>query len=240
MKTKVLLTSGLFFFCVIFTTCDNFATINQVVGGRLRVAVRVGNGAAGRSVIGPGDTIELYIRWLGFRGSPHEGYGPDGPWNYMNVVFASGYHTNPGESGPRFDQGNEKWHNPNSPFTRLYNSFLPNDTFDRIELRILAMRIGDREYPFPSHLSEIVYGQGGEFPFVPITLDDTVKGFIARLTVDPEILLCWEEDGTWGSSTVDHEYMLDENRKPPGYIHTLKPGGENPYSFITITGEFTY
>ena len=242
MKAKVFLTSGLIFFCVIFlATCDNFKTINQVVGGgdSLRVAVRVGNGAAaGRAVIEAGDTIELYITWLGFRGSPHKGYTEAaGPWNYMNVVFRTGYHTDPGQSGPRFRQGNEYWYNPNTRFTRLWNNNPLYDTFNRIELQILAMRIGDHEYPFPN--GQVIYGQGG-FSFDSITIDDTVDSFITRLTVAPEILDCWEETGTWGPSTVDHEHMRNRNRKPPGYIHDLKPGGQNPYSFITITGEFVY
>ena len=251
MKTKVFLTSGLIFFCVIFlATCDLFGTINQAVGGRvLRAAVRVNNGAAGRSVIGDDDKVEFYIRWLGYVGSPIPG-SDNQLWQNINIIMHTGIY---GMDGTKqyYQENNEGWFTHDFSFFEITNK-PGDDEYNIASLRITAMRIGDREYPFPETSLYAYYGKDvhnfkdllgddltQHFPDAydpPITYDKTVLSILTVLEVDlTNILDCWEEDEEWGPSTVNHEYISEKNRTPDGFIHKLKQG-KNPYEYITVIG----
>jgi len=238
MKAKVLLTSCLFFFCVIFlSSCDYFGTINQAVGGGgLSAAVRVNNGAAGRSVIGAGDRVELYITWLGYVGSPFYDSGNQ-LWENINIVMFNGMYWVPGHTEQVYQRHNEDWYTPDSPFFKVTNN--PADgVYNLAKLRITAMRIGDREYPFPNFNGEVSYGidihnhlalGGHHFPDAfrrPITFDNTVSSILTVLDVPPNILECWEDTGTPGISSTDDK---------PVTIHQLRPNA-NPYAYITVVG----
>ena len=234
MKTKVFLTSSLIFFCVIFlATCDYFATINQVVGG-YKAAVRVNNGAAGRSVIGEGERIEFYIKWLGFRGRPLNDSGAPTSSN-INIVMNHGWYWLPGHSEQVYQRHNEDWYTPDSPYFQVM--FEPDyGVYNLAILQITAMRIGDNEYLF-TNLGEASYGKDthnlvdpGEYHFPDafgqIRITPRVSDILTVLDVNPSILECWEDTGILVTSETDGE---------PVTIHQLKPNA-NPYAFITVVG----
>ena len=219
MKAKVFLTSCIFFFCVIFlSTCDYFATINQVIGG-LSGSIVANNRAASRSSVSmdADEKIEFWINRLNYVGQADGGKNSRGEntYHHLNMIMHGG---TDGVSNP-----NDGWHGVDKPFpisTSAYGAYYV------IDIIIHRMRIGGEEYPFPvggvyfgknihniSFLEDPnIFSTGYPDRFGGIDFNRSVGHVRTVIRVDPEIMDCW-----------------NENRQ--------LVQGKNPYDYIYIEGQ---
>ena len=226
MKAKVFLTSIVIFFCVLFlSTCDNIATINQVVGGiqgRIVVTSRNGNSrmaaSEARNVI-PSEDIELYIVLLKYHGDVwrgSEGFAAIGlvqPKAHRPYVGA-------GTEGSAF----EDWFGVGN----IKVGYASKANFTVINLWVENMRIGGKNgqvYPFPVEKGQVHFGTTHEqytinYPgtFEPFYYNgDRTK--VITTTIDINLT----------------DEIIDEYWERSGDQWVIK-SGKDPYDLIMLTG----